>query len=356
VPDNFELGTRLYLHAGQDEVDLAASLTMKHGFATILTAPSDLRRRNREEKLLAAASQYADLTGFLPELDLNNYSGSNRRPGNADISIEWIRTQKRAGINLPQTDPGFIAADRFDHLAHVLDQSVAIQQTVGYPISAAVALDSTFLLKHAGQVADTIQTRPLHEVRLMLGHPKDPFGAQATAKGILDVLALGNVGVHRTDLSAIPVIASGGSSASIGTKTSLRHVYTGSSGGYFPSGAPSVIVPGTMAYRLQDRLNDYIARFPDDVFWNCGCDTCYLRRVDIAIRTEAQAIEHNYNIIAELAEAVVGPRGGGMPTWFSRSQQAQFRIDELVAETRLAWEAPSYLGAWLSTQRTSAGV
>jgi hypothetical protein len=346
----------LSLHASLREVELAAQLTVEHGFGAILVASPDVRRKQREEKLLDAAAAYTAITGIAAGVDANYYSGSSRRPGDAELSLSWIRMQHNAGVSIPQTDPGFVAADRFDQLVSLLDQSAAIQQSVSYPVRAVLPLDFTYLSKHHAILIDEIRKRELHEVSLLLGHPKDPFGVQKTAKGVLEVLELGNVGVHRTDLSAIPCLASGASSASIGTGTSLRHVFTGSAGGYVPTGSPSVIVPHTMAYRLQDRLNDYVSRFPDDIFWDCRCDNCYGRRVDIAVRTADHVIAHNYNLIAEIADAVIGPTGGGMSTWFARSQSAQFRIEELAAETQLRWEAPAYLGAWLSTQRSTVGA
>lgn len=349
---------RLYIQASQADFQFAAEIQANHGFGAILVAPSDSRRHQREEKLITAGEQYAKLTGFMPDLDANYYSGSNRRTGESAISLDWVRLQQKSGVPIPQTDPGFVEAERRDQLSSVLNQSVRIEQQMGVPIRSVLALDYTWITKHPSEVADAIDTSGLREVSLLLGHPTDPFGVQLTAQGMLKILPQGRVAVHRTDLSALPCLAAGAMSAAIGTGSGLRHIFTASRsgrGGYFPTGSPSIIIPGTLSWRLQDRLNDYLARFPDDHFWNCQCDNCYGRPIGIAVRTVEAVTGHNYNLISDYLNQVLNSPDP-MRTWYSMCQLAQFRIDEIASVTQLPWDAPGFLGAWLSTQTSKVGV
>lgn len=347
--------SRLDLFARQDQIELAAELSGRHGFGVTLVAPSDARRRLREENLVAAGERLAESIGGMPGLDANYYSGKNHRDGGSDLSANWIDLQRRSGVERPQTDPGFIGPERWDQVANVLDQSRQLEHLFGTPIRSVLALDYTFVSNHPTELSDRIEAAGLSEVSLRLGHPNDPFSVQRTAKGMLTVLALGTIAVDRTDLSAIPCLAAGAVSAGIGTTTSLRHIFTSTSNGYFASGVPSVLVPGTLAWKLQDRLNDIISRFPDQTFSNCPCANCFGRNLATALQDEEAVNAHNYNLVVDTTERVL-TSPNPMQTWYSMCMSAQFRIEEVAAETEIAWTTPAYLGSWLATRPSLVGV
>jgi hypothetical protein len=343
--------TRIYLQARQDEVDLVAPVSSTHGFGTIYTAPSDHRRKNRFEDLLNTADRHLELNPSVPLLDANRYAGSGRKAGDAEMSGAWIRQQERFGVGIALTDSGFVEANRLDQLVGLLDQARELQQLVSIPVRTLIPLDATWLGVRPSELADEIYKRDLGDVALLVGHASDPFGAQRTVKGLIEVLALGNVSLFRSDLSILPALASGARTGAIGTGTSLRHIYPPTSG----AGYPSVIVRSTLAWRTQDRVNDYVSRFPDETVWSCRCSHCYGRRIDYSIRDFDEVTAHNYNVIADLAE-YMSSSPDPMRTWYSMCQTAQTTIYEVAESTGLAWEPPNFLGSWLATQPSTVGV
>jgi hypothetical protein len=348
--------SRIYLQARQDEVELVAPISGKHGFGTIYTAPSDYRRKNRFEDLLNTGYRHLELNALVPLLDANTYAGSGRKAGDAEMSQSWIRQQEKFGAGIALTDSGFVEADRLDQLTSLLDQAKELQQLVSIPVKTLIPLDATWLGVRPSELADEIYKRDLRDVALLVGHASDPFGAQRTVKGLLEVLKLGNISLYRSDLSVLPALASGASTGSIGTGTSLRHIYpVASRGGYVPTGSPSVIVGKTLAWRTQDRVNDYVSRFPDETVWSCRCSNCYGRRIDYSIRGFDEVTSHNYNVIADLAE-YVSSSSDPMGTWYSMCQTAQTTIYEVADSTGFSWEPPDFLGAWLATQPSTVGV
>jgi len=333
-----------------------APVSSDHGFGTIYTAPSDHRRKNRFEDLLYAGDRHLELNTSVPLFDANTYAGSGRKAGDAEMSRTWIRQQEKFGAGIALTDSGFVEANRLDQLVGLLDQAKELQQLVSIPVRTLIPLDATWLGVRSSELADEIYKRDLTDVALLIGHASDPFGAQRTVRGLLEVLALGNVSLYRSDLSVLPALASGARTGSIGTGTSLRHIYPVTSrGGYVPTGSPSVIVRSTLAWRTQERVNDYVSRFPDETVWSCRCGNCYGRRIDYSIRGFDEVTAHNYNVIADLAEYVASS-SNPMRTWYSMCQTAQTTIYEVADSTGFAWEPPDFLGAWLATQPSTVGV
>lgn len=345
----------LLLQAGYDEVELAANVSKQHGLGVVLVAPSDYRW-NHHDLVATAAERFFELAGYMPDVDANWYSGSKRRPGDAELSLNWALRQIKLGTPTVTTDGGFVAAHRSDQLREALDRALAIQDAVGVRVRCMLAIDYLWLKERSAELIDELYSRDI-EVALAVGHRDDPFGRQSTVRGLIDVLRLGTVSLHRTDLSALGALAMGAPTAAIGTRTSLRHVYTSSGGGRAASEWPSVIVGRTMAYRTQDRVNDFIMAFEDDALWRCFCDQCEGLRLDHALRPmrTAAITAHNYNVTAMLTQDVLGS-SSPLDTWFSKCKVAQSYILQVADETGIPWNPPDFLGGWIANEPSRVGV
>lgn len=345
----------LLLQADNSEVGLVAELSKRHGYGAILTAPSN-PKWDHQAYLVKGAEDFFNLTGTVPDLDANWYSGKHRRTGDSELSLSWAMQQVALGTPHIMTDAGYICAGHRDHLLSALDQAVALQDTIGRRLRATIALDAEWVRKEHSQLVDEFHERDLH-IALAIGHPGDPLGPQSTVKGLMEIVKLGTVSLIRTDLSAFGAIASGAPDAAIGTRTSLRHVYTRKGAKGRSSDWPSIIVNSTMAYRTQDRINDLIFNFADDVLWTCYCSWCGGVKLDASLRPfdYVGITEHNYNVTAMIAHDVLSSPDP-LKTWISKCKVAQSYILEVSAETGIPWDPPDFLGGWIANEPSLVGV
>ena len=340
--------SRLLVQANASEVEQIGVTCARFPFDAIYSAASNAGV-HRFEMLAGKAHRHAELSGGkLPLLDANIYAGKNRMTGMRVLSVEWAKTQDALGLPYILTDSGFIEQGELDQLRSVLSQAVAIQKLVKTPVVAVLALAHTWLTERSEELRTEIE---MHGVRVALAieHTNDPFGSQKAVRGLIHVLrSSATIWVMRTDLSAIGALAVGAEHAAIGTTTSLRHIYpSGKPGGpNNKSEWPSVLMQRGLVWKTLDRIKDLGATFPDETMWLCNdCGTCHGRRMDVAIHSDEDAINHNNEVVLAILSDVLGSPDP-VETWRQKCSSAQFSIADIESTTGRTFRTPGFLGAW----------
>lgn len=343
--------SRLALQASAANADHAATLHTAHGFDVVLTASTN-PRQDPAATLERQARRFVELTGQTPELDANRYAGNARSLGATPLDRGWCERQAALGVPRVLTNGGYIDSDVRD-VAAAVRLAEEMQHVIDSPVMATIAINSTLLRTEPDAIVDILGGSRV-AVGLALGNAGDPLAAKSTVGSLIRVLALGNVELRRVDLSGIGALAFGAPGAAIGTTATLRHIYPMQKGGHAPSPYPSVLVEKSLTWKTQDRVMDAAAVYDDDAFWLCECDTCFGRRIDHALRSEADIVAHNFGVIARIARKVLGSTDP-VTTWMqmcSAAQSYSYDIDSSGPN----WEPQGFLGAWWANQPTRVGA
>lgn len=143
-------------------------------------------------------------------------------------------------------------------------------------------------------------------VGLVLASPMNPLGATAQIRGFVELLqSTGNIVALRQDESAIGALAHGALAASVGTSSTVRHLFFGrppKNRGPRPN--YSVLHPQTLSWIRFRQLEAFTAPPEDQV---CDCDACDGRTIsryhDVDLAIDAMA--HSMLVLQERAAAVV---------------------------------------------------
>jgi hypothetical protein len=281
-------------------------------------------------------------------IDANRYSGKGRKLAREGLDPIWPELQLDAGLAWAVADSGYVIEGDLDGLKALLNDGAEINQRLGGRVLVPIAVDYRFVKERADWLRDTIDDYGV-AFGLMLGHAGDPIGTVDAASGVRHVFGGQTVGaLLRTDLAAIPAVASGAAFGAIGTNSGMRHIYPPRSGGG-PAAGVSAFLPYGMSYHLLDRIAAAAALTPDDVHWRCPCEGCQNGRVDLCVFTSDQAFAHSVRGAVEVARLAL--RGAtsvdNLRSFRARAMSAQLVHLDIEANVDGAWSSPKYLDAWV---------
>lgn len=282
--------------------------------------------------------------------DANRYAGTNRTFGASALQPGWLQAQDDLGLPILNLDSGYVENGDWDGVERLLAAGAAGGQRFGDRVHTDIAVDSRMVRHHAERFVDLF-TQYKCRVTLKLAHRNDPLAHADTVAGLVQILQLGErVGLGRTDLAGLGALALGAGHVSIGTGTSLRHV--------FPpvkkqSGPPrvvdfAVLIPQALQFRGQSRVLEVIALAPDDPRWMCLCSRCAGRSIEV-IRSEQQAWEHGLDVIFDRAEQIASlpTRTDRIRHWSETCAWADF-VNRELRDDMPGWPVPEQHGAWKS--------
>lgn len=337
----------LWVHAATQHVpQIAAS-----GFPVVYTAPSNARGQGIFRSLENTVAAHRQLNGSADvAFDGNRYSGSGRSYGAGNLQPGWLQAQDDLGLSFLTLDGGYIVDGDWDGIGRLLDAGAAGKQRFGDRVHVDLAIDAKMLRHSPGRIVDLIGQSGCR-VTLKLGHRTDPLARRDTVAALVQVLAANNrVSLGRTDLAGVGALAVGADHVSVGTTTSLRHVFppTKKSGGGGRNVDFALIVPRALQFRQHVRVLEAIAADPDNPRWVCLCGPCGGRSLE-RIRTEQQAWEHSLSVVFDRANTMsaLPTRAARIRHWSERCAYADFENRELRDEMP-DWPVPEYHGAWKS--------
>lgn len=336
-------GQGYLVHARTDEAAVAAAT----GMPVIYTASSRVQPANRRKHLESAFVEHRRHSAAGARVDVNLYSGKNRKTADADIDADFLNFQARLGASSITTDSGYVGQGNEVALTRLFEDGARKLGPYGDRGVLDVIVHSDFVSKYPEVLADLIRSYGI-PVSLKVEHATDPFASRDAVRGLV---LIGSTGVPtellRTDIAAGGALAVGYRSVSIGTGSGLRHVYPSQGGG--PSGNTvtfHVIHPQGLAFRTPERLSDAISLDPDNHHWVCVCDICYGRSIQRLALNEVDASRHSIEIIGaklhQLLAQPAGTRRAQWADWCGHALAVNLEIKDLVTN----WPNPSNLRAW----------
>lgn len=282
--------------------------------------------------------------------DANRYAGSGRSYGASSLQPGWLQAQDDLGLSFLTLDSGYIVDGDWDGVQRLLEAGAAGVQRFGDRVHVDLAIDAR-MLRHSSERLIELIAQSGSRVTLKLGHRADPLGRRDTVAALVQILdACARVSLGRTDLAGVGALAVGADYVSIGTTTSLRHVYppVKRSGGGGRLVDFALIVPRALQFRQYARVLEVVALDPDDPRWVCTCPSCAGQSLE-RIRSEEQAWEHSLAVIYDRAATLTAlpTRVERMRHWSETCAYADFENRDLRDEMP-DWPVPDSHGAWKS--------
>ncbi|MBB1195858.1 hypothetical protein [Curtobacterium flaccumfaciens] len=282
--------------------------------------------------------------------DANRYAGSGRSYGADNLQPGWLQAQDDLGLSFLTLDSGYIVDGDWDGVQRLLEAGALGTERFGDRVHIDLPVDARMVRDAPERLIDLIAQYG-SRVTLKLGHRADPLARPDTVAALVQVLdASHRVSLGRTDLAGVGALAVGAEYVSIGTTTSLRHVYppVKRSGGGGRNVDFALIVPRALQFRQHARVLEVIALDPDNPRWVCGCGPCEGRSLE-RIRSEEQAWEHSLAIIYDRAAALTAlpTRHERLRHWSETCAYADFENRDLRDEMP-DWPVPDNHSAWKS--------
>ena len=336
------LTDHLLIQAEPVDLDVALRLADRDGGGLVLTG---------EHALEACGESWRDSFSGPVLADRRRYAGRARCGGTEPLTDSWLSDQEAAGMAAVLSDSGYIGEDDERALTSVLSQSSG----VGTPVVAVLPLHISWLGNGLKKLTSEVNEHGT-PVAVVLEHKSDPLGTQWAVKGLTQFLAEAEVPVSMLccDISGLGALAFGADWSAVGVRSSLRHLYPSSSGGFTWIPSVSAFVKPMMSIVTVEKIAEAWAGTHEDPdwvhdIWTCGCQTCEGRTLEwLASASEAEANAHTFELLAELRDGLSALPAGWVRqrSWTSKCNAAVNRYDELRLSTRVGWQVPGYLRSW----------
>jgi hypothetical protein len=243
------------------------------------------------------------------------------------------------------SDSGYIGQGDVGALIAILDNAVA----AGQDVTAVLPMHTDWLRCDLMTLITEISVRRV-PVALVLEHRDDPLGVLETIRGLVTLIRQApNVALLCSDVSALGALAFGASWAAVGVRSSLRHLYPVSDGGFGrPNGTPSALVDPALALIKVDKIAAGWAATPDDPAWACYCRICHGRTIDwLLFGTAHEANQHTFELLLDRRDGLTNLPAGPLreQSWRAQCASAAFQY-EALALSGVAWGVPRFLRHW----------
>lgn len=338
---------KLWVHAHTDDTALLAH----SGRPIVYTAPSSQSLQTTRSSIEQAVRAHREVAGSSAELrvDPNRYAGKRRTYAAAEVDPGFISLQDDLGLSSLTTDSGYIVNGDFAGMEALLNYGAEQNHRFKGRVTTDLPVDYQMVGTAPDKVRDLIEQYQT-PVALKLAHPTDPFNAERNIAGLIHILdASTPVDLERTDIAGIGGLALGARRVSIGTTTSLRHVFPpsdskGGGAGRFIDFA--MLVPQALVFRGFARVLEAVALQPDDPRWVCLCVRCGGRSIE-SIRNPQSAWEHSLNLLFDLGDSILrlDSKEERMRTWSSQCGFADFVNDD-IRDGLANWPVSTNLRNW----------
>ncbi|WP_138180176.1 hypothetical protein [Nakamurella multipartita] len=284
--------------------------------------------------------------------DANRYSGANRLPASAPLSLQWLQRQWDAGASWAVTDSGYLDRGADEDLASLFANADDLARKATGRFFLAVPADNHWVTTRAPDLRTVVERHGIPVIYLF-GSTGDPLASKKAVEGLLYLLdSAVPSALMRTDQAAIGALTGNAVFGAMGTSTSLRHIYPPRNGGGFgTSPFPSAFLPQGISFHRTDTLGRAIALSPDELHWICFCERCGGLRLDSVIDA-THAFTHSLLSLTDLVRHVLGgDRNCSRSSWGALCRNAQFTHIDIESTTGIKWSYPSFLGAWGAVTR-----
>jgi len=286
-------------------------------------------------------------------IDQRRYGGKARARGVARFDQKWTGLQHLAGCSVPLTDSGYVGDGDNDSLRSVLEQTSRLDQ----PAIALLALHRSWLRRDFTRLIDTVNEFDV-PIAVVMEHENDPLSARASVLGLTRLISEAHHGVSvlSCDTSALGALAFGATSAAVGTRSGLRHLYPAKGGGPVPPMESALLRPCLAFYRV-GKIAQAVAAEPDEPAWVCWCRQCKGRTVDWLLRGSAIEVRsHSLELLLDLRDETIAsvPAVNRMQSWRAACQSAEF-FHASIEASGLFWETPPAIRHWQEISIDAAG-
>jgi hypothetical protein len=332
----------LLVQASTGELEDALRLADRDGSGLVVTG---------KDALSACSGRWRERFRRPVLADRRRYSGKARSRGTAPLSNGWLDDQRAAGTAVVLTDSGYVGERDERALGSVLDQAAHAAGDV----VAVLPLHISWLREGLKTLIFEVNSHGI-PVALVLEHREDPLGTRWAVAGLTELLRQSQVpaGLLSADVSGLGAIASGAQWSAVGVKTSLRHLYPVSDGGFHQAPSISGLIRPLLAMVTVQKIAEAWARTCDNPewvhdIWTCGCQACQGRTLDwLATAAESEVNAHTFELLLDLRDNLAGMPAGRLRqrSWTSKCEAAASRYDELRLGLRVGWKIPGYLKSW----------